>query len=466
MSGREPTERFELDSEPHDPVGSDELPGDDVEDVTPPQSRLRSLIDAVSYGVVGKALGFLIPIIVAAAFGVSRDTDSFFLALVIAAAVIGVWGMSLEQFTVPLLSEVRGKEATSARIRWLQSRILIGVTVTWVLAGLGLLTYLVLWSAPEFRDATMLMFLFLTPQVILSGAGVPYVAYLVARGEYRWPSGSAGIRAVGVLALVLLAPRAAGLAAVAIGYSVGEAMRVVMLRSVARSRIEKERGTRPAARPAPGTVRRARAQMSSMGLASVGPVAERSVAAALGVGAVTQLEYGMKLFYVPSVVFDTNVMSVFLSEWSRLVAARRWVELRSDVRRATLRVFAIAAAVAIMVILLREPIVQLVLARGAFPPEQVVPVARILGILMLAMPFATSAMLASAAYIAMGENRLLLNISVLKTVVRVGGLVLLAPWIGLPGIAVAFVLMHVIEWIVSYILIMRVTRSRESGQGV
>ena len=426
-------------------------------------SRRRSIFHAVSYGVVGKALGFLIPVIVAAAYGVSRDTDSFFLAFAIAMAVTGVWGMSLEQFAVPLLSEVEGPVGTTVRLRWLGRRILVGTSITWALSGVGLLAYLARSSTWEIGTRVMLMFLCLTPQVLLAGLVAPYAAYLTSRGEYRWPSGSAGIRALGVLTVMILAPREVGLISVAIGYSLGEGLRFSALRAVALRRLASEHGASASSPPAPGTVRRAGEQMSSMALASIGPVAERSAAAALGVGAVTQLEYAMKLFYVPSVVFDANVVSVFLSSWSRLVAAARWTELRHDVHRATLGVFVTAAGVALTLFLLREPLVALVLARGAFPPDQVGPVARLFGILMLALPFATSAGLASAAYIAMSANRLLLQISALKTLVRVGGLVLLAPRMGLAGIAAAFVAMHVIEWLVSYALVMRLARSRAQG---
>lgn len=427
--------------------------------------RLRWLSQSMSFGLLGKSVGFLVPIIIAAKYGVNRDTDSFFLAFTIAALLVAVWNQSLEQFAVPIFAEAKSRFEITQRFQWLQKRVIIGSTATLCVAGGGLALYLFLWSSPSFRNQTFFLYLLLAPQVTSSGLGATYSAYLISRKEYRWPAGTIGLRGLSVVLLVLAAGGYAGVAALSLGYTLGEIARTFLLRAVCRRKLPAQQlsAEHAVSEPDRSTLVRGIYQLGSMGLAGVAPVVERSFAVSLGVGAVTRLDYASKLFYMPSVIFDTNFVAVFLSDWSGLVAERKWRQLTRDIRKAFVVVGFISAVIAATTIVLRVPIVSIVLARGSFPQSEVGVVANLLGVLMLALPFSATSMLGSAACVALGANRLVFRLGLVKMVVRSVGAVALGTAFGLTGVAVAFVVMHVVELAV-LLFVTPIVIKKRSGQ--
>lgn len=410
--------------------------------------RLRSLADTLVFGLFGKAVGFFIPIAVAASFGISRGTDGFFLAFAVGSALVAVWSQALEQFCVPLLAEVEGRATVAARKRWIYRRTLPASAATWIIAGLGLALYLVLAVPPALRTTALVAYGLLAPQVVCAAAGAVASAYLISRGGFRWSAGSTVLRAIGVLLLVWLAPRALGLAALSLGYSVGELLRTSVLWLAGRRFSKREGAEVGSAVPRAGTTGRGVHQLGAMALLGVAPVTERSVAATLAVGAVSRLEYATKLFYVPSAIFDTNLVSVFLSDWSRLVARHEYRELHRDARRMVTLILVLATTMSGGIVAFREPLVRLALRHGSFPAGEAPVIASLLAVLIVAFPFASAGMLAGGAFVALGENRFLFRVSLLKMVLRSIASIALSRWLGVYGIAIAFVATHIVELIV------------------
>jgi putative peptidoglycan lipid II flippase len=199
-----------------------------------------------------------------------------------------------------------------------------------------------------------------------------------------------------------------------------------------------------------------------MAVVGVASVVERSIAATLGIGAISRLEYASKIFYIPSVVFDTNFVSFFLGEWSQLTAAGHYRALRRDLLRASALVFTGSCVIAGLVLTYRLPLVHLVLARGAFPLSETSRVASVVGVLILALPFYCAAMLLAGAAVALGENRLVMHVALVKVGIRSGGAALLAIPLGLQGIALAFVASHAAECVLYLARIVPVFRNRDA----
>jgi putative peptidoglycan lipid II flippase len=417
----------------------------------PISTRLRSVSSALTFNLIGKGLGFLIPLVIAANFGVSQESDSFFLAFAIVSILLPIWTQSVEQFSVPLYADVMGPAVVRDRAHWIRCRAVAGAAAATVIAGIALYLYLLTWSSASFCRSTMISYLLLAPQVVIGTQASVYSAYLIARGEYRWPPGTIGLRAVGVLLLVALFHRSLGLASVAAGYSVGELARLIALRWTALRRLKAEcTASHGRGEPLPGTTVRGAHQLGSMALMGIGPLVERSFAATLGTGAVSRLEYATKLFYIPAVVFDTSFVAVFLSDWSRAINRAEWKSFLKDVKITVHALLAGATILGAIAFVLREQIVRLALARGAFVIAEARSVAAIFGVLVVAMPFYTAVMLIAAAYVALGENRLIFRISVLKIAVWVVSSLLLGRTFGLYGIAWAFVIAHVLQFALLY----------------
>lgn len=426
----------------------------------PARQRLRGLADVLLFGLGAKGVGFVVPIVIAAAFGVSNKTDGFFLALAMASALTTIWGLTVEQFSVPLLAEVAGTSIVAGRIKWLTRRALAGAVGSHIVVGAALVAYLDITKPKSSHDA-LLCYLLLAPQVIASAWGAVRSAFLISRAQFRWSAGSVALRAIGVLFLVLVIPHSSGVLALAAGYSLGEIARSCVLAIVAHGFFAREHSPRGVIAPREGTLGRAGHQLGSMAIVGMATVAERSIAATLGIGAISRLEYASKIFYIPSVVFDTNFVSFFLGEWAHLAAAHRHRELRRDVFFASSLVFAVACLIAAFVLIYRRTLVHLVLARGAFPLSETSRVASLVGILIVALPFYSAAMLLAGASVALHENRLIMHVSLVKVGLRVGGAAILSLMLGLTGVAVAFVASHIAEFVFLLVRLPSVLRDHE-----
>lgn len=418
------------------------------------RARLLGIGEVLVFGLVAKGLGFVVPLVLGASYGVTVATDAFFLAFAVAAAIIAVWQQSVEQFAVPLMTAVRGPLVATGRMRWVRHRTLVGAAGTW-LAVTALLAWTVSNRGSEFRTLALGSALILLLQVLAAAWGAPHSALLISRSEFRWVTGSLILRAVGVLVAIAAFPRASGILAVAAGYALGELARTLVLVRRSVSVLRTEADVSGDAEPPPGTMGRAGAQLSSMALMGLPPIAERAVAAAIGVGMVSRLEFATKLFYAPAVVFDANLMAVYLAQWSRMVSDRRLDALLADVRRSMGQLLLLSTLVATGVWLLREPLVRILLARGAFPASEIAPVAHLLGILLVALPFSVAGMLGANALVALGENRLIFAVSLMKVAVRSAGAFGLARLVGLDGVAGAFAFAHVLETGIYFVVLPR-----------
>lgn len=409
------------------------------------RGRRHSLIDAVTFGLAGKAAGFIVPLAVAARYGISGDTDALYLAMAVTQLLVAVFAQGLEQYLIPFFVHAPDPATARRRLRWATLRGTIAAAAGWVL-GAPLVWLLATRTASHVGVALPLtIYLVLAPQIIAAAIGACRSSCLMSRGDFRWPAASVGLRAVGVLTAMLVAPTGAGIVPLAIGFSAGEWLRVALLDLLLRRHLRAEMPSVGIDIIPPGTIRRGLWQLSSVALLGVAPLIERSLAALVAPGGVTTLEYASKLFYVFATIFDTNFVAVFVRSWAEAVREKRWLALAGDVRRWLVLIASGAAAIAIVVILGREPIVHAALARGRFSADDTRAVAPLFGVLMLAYPLAAAGMLLGGLTVALHQTRTLFEVNAIKMVVRSAAALILGWAFGLIGIVAAFALTHLVE---------------------
>lgn len=402
-------------------------------------------MDSVSFGLIGKAAGFLVPIAVAARYGISADTDALYLAMAVTQLLVTVFSQGLEQYLIPFYVQAGGESDSRTRLRWATLRALIAAMGAWV-AGLPLIWLLATHAAAAMGiRLPLLLYLLLAPQVVAAAFTACRSSYLMAHGDFRWPPASIGLRAAGVLGAIALAPAGSGIAPLAIGFSAGELLRALALALLTHRQLRAQPAFTTTSAIPPGSLRRGLWQLGSVALLGVAPLIERSLAALLAPGGVTTLEYASKLFYVAATIFDTNFAAVFVRTWAVEVRDQRWRLLGQDVRRWVTFVGLSAVVVAVIAVFAREPIVHLTLARGQFTARDSHAVASLFAILMLAYPFAAVGMLLGGLVVALHETRALFQVSALKMAVRGAAALGLGTLAGLPGIAAALVIMHATE---------------------
>src|SRR5205823_1953195 len=136
----------------------------------------------------------------------------------------------------------------------------------------------------------------------------------------------------GALLGLSVAPLGGALLAVAVGLRVGEVFRAWWLRARLYSAVP--HGEASEVTPLRPLAIAAGAQATAGAVTAAAPVIERLLATSLGVGALSHLEFGIRLLAVPSVVFDGAIVPLLLARWSRQVTTEGRHPTRAELLRA------------------------------------------------------------------------------------------------------------------------------------
>jgi len=172
--------------------------------------------------------------------------------------------------------------------------------------------------------------------------------------------------------------------------------------------------------------RAASAQAAASAAIGAAPLVERLLAATLGVGAVSHLEYAVRLLSVPAVLFDGALVPLVLARWTNQITTTGVPPSRREVLRLLGKGLGLAAAIAGLLALSASRLVRLVLEHGRFTAADTVAVAGVLQALAIAYVANMGASLLERHYIALTRNRTLAALSLGRAALR-----LLTVWLSL-----------------------------------
>jgi putative peptidoglycan lipid II flippase len=417
-------------------------------------SARRALSLAV-VSAVARAPAFLVPILIAAIFGSGQRTDAYFIAYSAVLLLGGTLGQGVEQAVVPFAAREMHRAGGNAR-RYLDAAARTS-------AGAGLAAWLVCLpilarlAVPELRYSILVYALCFTPLTLAWCAAAAFSGALVARSQIARATGSMLWRGAGALAGVALVPLGGGLWGVALGLGAGEVGRVWWLRRALARELPSHQGAHPESLR--GLARAASAQAGASAAIGAAPLVERLLAATLGVGAVSHLEYAMRLLSVAGVLFDGALVPLMLARWTNQITTTGVPPSRREVLRVLGKGLGLAAGIAAVLALSASRLVPLVLGHGRFTAADAVAVARVLQALSIAYVANMGASLVERRYIALTRNRTLAALSVGRAALRLATVWLLLQPKGLLAFPIGFA---VSEW--TYLLIL-VLLMREERQG-
>jgi putative peptidoglycan lipid II flippase len=171
----------------------------------------------------------------------------------------------------------------------------------------------------------------------------------------------------------------------------------------------------------------------SAGTAFIG----QSMAAALGAGSVSLLNYGTRLAGVLMAIGPAALSVTILPGFSHMVAARDWEHLKQSLWRILSVSVVVAASTAAVLIVFSIPIVRLTLQRGAFTAADTEVVASVQAYSLLQLPFIVGITILMRILSALKANRTLLPFSIAAIVLNTGLNYVLMTRYGVAGIAMA-----------------------------
>ena len=392
-------------------------------------------------GAVARLTGLLVPIVIARTFGVSGETDSFFLVYALMMFFTMTVARSLETSLVPFIME---RKDDPERIRSFVGRIfaitLLGAPVFGLVGYKAIGPLLRLVSDLPFVGSSSpeVFFVEILPMVLFLVWNSLLIALLNSHGKFVLAASSPAVRSGITLLLVLLLDRSHGIHAVPLGYSLGEGVRFLILLGG---------GVRYGLRPfalswgldAEFTdfLRVTSYQMVGLMIGGIGPFIDRAMATWTEVGSASILEYSEKILLIPILIVTSGVFSVFLPRWADISASGDRARMRSEVARGTLAVVAASVAVTLPLILVSSVLVEVLFGQGIRDPEVLRTVQWTSVVLLVGVPGYLAQQTLVYALLAMKHTRWIMIASVLKTAANVLlNLLLMARW-GVRGIAAA-----------------------------
>jgi putative peptidoglycan lipid II flippase len=386
----------------------------------------------------------LMPLLLAAWFGRSAETDLYYLFatyFVFAAAVLT--GAFQDSAVIPVLIEV---EATDRASLPAVAGALLGHTLAIGAAiglGTGALAFGVAALTTPLRAVAFELVAAMSVGVVLIGVRSFYVGLMNARGAFHAYPVASGAGTAVMLAMVYLG-RGLGVRVVPVATLAGELLGVVVLATLARASLE-ARVVPSLARPEAlrRIVRLVRLEVVGTLITRVNPFVDQLMAGLAGVvGGGTLLRYAGDVASLPTTVLQAVLFPVLLTRLAGEAKDAR--AFAGTTRRTLVVVVVLLLMVSGAMVALRAPLSALLFLHGAMDAGGVARIAGILPWALLgAAPFGALLVLARA-HVALQNSRIMPSMGVLNSLLNLVLNAILVRVLGLGGISLATSITYVV----------------------
>jgi len=335
--------------------------------------------------VLSRLLGLVRDMGQAAVLGTGLSADAFTLAFIVPNIIRRLFGEStVSAAFVPTYTETLVRESREDAITLGRRVVTFVFCALSVVVGVGILLapQIVSVFAPGFRtvagkaELTAGLLRLLFPYILFVGTAAVYGGILHSHRHFLSPAlAPIAFNFAAISGLFLLGRHVFPQMPVwgyAIGVATGGLLQLLVMLPAARSR---GFSFRPSFRWRSKKVRRVGrlALPALIGLiaAEVNILVDQMIASLLEPGSVAALSYGNRIMYLPLGAFAVALATALLPTLSRQTAMGKLDEARETLSRATLGLAMLLLPTTLCLIFLAEPIVSVVLARGAFSARSV-----------------------------------------------------------------------------------------------
>jgi putative peptidoglycan lipid II flippase len=395
-----------------------------------------------AFTTLAKVMGAAKALALARVFGSSAALDSYLLAFLAPSFLADVFCGPLVPVLVPALVEFeyRGGEAKAvdlyAHVLW-RSLLLASVAAAILAAVAAVAGALGAGSRINLRLLGILTLL-MTPILPLAAVANVWRAVLNSRRSFVIPALTVTLTPAVIILCILTAGTNYGVSVLAAGTSLASLAEVVVLGWGLRQAgfpILPRRRAGDISMPEIGREYGYLATTTAMsaGTAFIG----QAMAAALGAGSVSILNYGTRLTGVLMAIGPGALAITILPGFSSMVAARDWERMRRSLWRILSGSMAVAGVASVLLIVFSTPIVRLTMQRGAFTSADTAAVASVQIYSLLQMPFILGTTILMRVLSALKANRVMLPFSGAALMVSTGLNYVWMARLGVAGIALA-----------------------------
>jgi putative peptidoglycan lipid II flippase len=382
-------------------------------------------------------------LVVALRFGTGDALDAFLIAVIIPLFIIDVVAGSFNSALIPTYIQVREQEGATAA-----QRLFSGVMV-WSLGLLTITTVLVILAAPLYLplvargfspqklDLTYRIVCLISPMVFLNGIKVIWSAILNARERFALAAIVPIITPTLSSILLLICP-SWGIFALVTGLVSGAMLELIILGIILKrqkvSLIPRWYGFDPHLRVIAGQY--APMIIGSFLMSSTNLV-DQSMAAMLSPGSVAALNYGNKVIAFLLGVSSTALGTAVIPYFSNMVTSKDWRNVRQTHNKYMKLIFIVTVPLTIFIVLISEPLVEVLFQRGAFTSESTKLVAQVQSCFAFQIPFYVSGILVVRLISSIRANHILMWAAVFNLLINISLNYLFIQWLGVQGIALS-----------------------------
>lgn len=328
------------------------------------------------FSFLGSVAGILVDITIAAHLGLSRGSDTFYIAFTVPYLITSLITATGQFSLVPFFSSFDGpaqKENFWDGFSYALNGVIL-VMIAIAIVGSAFAPWIIRGIAPGFTvaqsaiSARLARWLFII--VIPAGAAEVFRSLLFSQHRFAVGSSAGFIRNVTVIALILAEFRRYGDYSIVIGYLAGYALQLAIVGgfAIASLRVHYRLVFRGAGRHFRELRRAGAAQLSAAAGWQALALIERVIASFLPPGTITALVYGLKLMTTTGELLAGSVGTSALPALSR--AAQESRTAAAGIFRNALEIsLVLLTPVTVCYLLFPRPIMALVFERGRFSPE-------------------------------------------------------------------------------------------------
>jgi putative peptidoglycan lipid II flippase len=412
--------------------------------------------------LASRALGFIRDAVIANAFGATSATDAYLVAYTLPYALQAVLGVAFVTVIVPVLTPylIQGRQQEGWRVASAVLTLTTLVLVVITLLGILFAPVLARMMAPGFSPSLLSLTTQLTrimfPSLVFMGIGMLVSGMLNAGQRFSMAAFAPAFANIIVILSVVLFAAAYRVQGLAVGTVVGFIGFLVVQIPGLRALGFRYRVRCHYSHP---VVRQVFINMVPVILAvsvnQIYLVLNRVFASGLATGSITTLDMANRIMNLPLGIFVAAVSTAIFPTLAEQVVLKDTAALSRTIIKALGMGSLAAVPAAVGLIVLREPLVRLLLERGAFTQEATLLTATALFYFALGLPGLAANLVLTRAYYALGD----VTTPVLTGIISIGLNIVLSllflPVLRHGGLALANSLAATVDGVMLYSLLRR-----------
>lgn len=405
------------------------------------RSLRRTMAGLAPVSLAVQVCSFVSSIALAHVLGATVSTDAYYLGLSVPVLTYGILLGAIRSGAIPALTDTltaRGEGGLKRSAGELFSAVAAAsFALTLVISAAAFVT-LPLIVDGRLLSETRLVVVELLPYGVLGALTGVLAAVLGVRGIFALPVVVMMFEPVLKALLTIVLGSHIGIQALIIGNLAGAALAVLSLWIALRRNGILVRPTRGFATPfVRQTARLSIPLIASMSVLQINPVVDRVMASGLGAGRVTALDLGLRLFLVPAGLLTSLLIGPITATWSARFATEGWRAVQQSASRAITLAAAVLPPLVIVGVVLRQEVVDLLFAGGAYSATARTDTASVFAMILLALPTQMLVVLFSTMFVVRKDTVFPLKVAVGNVVLNVLLNLVLRPIFGVGGIALS-----------------------------